>query len=426
MKNIILFLFITITISCHSNQYIERCSQNTVPVFTFDTDYIKTHAAYFTFDNNRLSGTGAGVLKSIAEESQFVTIGESHGSSQTSKLVAAWLPELSKNGFDNFACEVGPTSAKVLQRLSTPAEKTVEQLKAFNARYYLEGIDDFSIPFFTGEEDAQFLKVAAENGMELWGLDQEYYYSILHLTEELTNLLKNDSNYEEALIIKSDADKVIMEWFIKDDESEEEIDVFGGILEEAKVVELFDLFSKENEPAQVIIESLEVSFDIYTRWRSGSHADRVSYMRNNFMKHYNAKTIGDEHPKVFLKFGQMHASQILSLNTYDLGHLVQELACSIGKEATNISISNRFFEDDGQAVDYMKKHSWYFGRLESLFSLGEMDRAVIINLKAIRSDIKKGKVALPKNGDFHGLKSLIDGFDYQIILPFDKEVTLNF
>jgi hypothetical protein len=47
------------------------------------------------------------------------------------------------------------------------------------------------------------------------------------------------------------------------------------------------------------------------------------------------------------------------------------------------------------------------------------------HLKSIREDIKHEIISLPENGDFHEIKKLIDGYDYQLILPKDKRVTYN-
>ena len=417
LKSIVLMICVSHSVSLHAQQ-----SSNTLT-----SNDLLQHTSNFTIDNEIMKGPGARVLAQIARKSQFVIVGETHGSSQTSNFVSAWLPDLSKQGFDYFACEVGPHSAHVLTRLSTPAESTKENLRKFHEHYYMEAFDDSTIPFFDGIEDARFLQVAAEHKMTLWGLDQEYYYSIMHLTDELANTTKHASNYNQILEAKKQVEDVIYQYYLKEDTSAAAFDAFEAILDDHTVNQYFNLFHMNNQAAQSIIEDIKISFDIYINWQRGSHADRVSYMRNNLIKEIAAaKTHTGVLPKVFLKFGQAHASKILSNGAYDIGHLLQELACQTGSRAVNIALARRFVYHNGEVVDLLEQLRSPYGKNTSFLSVGKQNEAAIINLSDVRCDLRMGKYSLPVDGDYHRIKKVLDGFDYLIILPIDQRAVRLF
>ena len=303
-------------------------------------------------------------------------------------------------------------------------QNTIDNLKQFNSKYYYDAIDDFPIPFFSGIEDARFLKVASEHDKELWGLDQEYYYSILFLTDVLLKQNEQSQNFKEIELLKQRTDSLIMKHFIEENNSNKEIDVFASLLSEPVIIDFFNSI-KSNENSSEIIEDLKISWDIYSRWRKDSHADRISYMRNNFMKNYKTVKSKGKTPKVFLKFGQLHASQIISNGAFDLGHYVNELARKNNMVCTNINTWTRFYQEEEKEIDYLEAYPVYFGRYKLLMELAKENQWTIIDLKSIRNDISNQTVELPTNGDFHKLNALIQGYDYQLILPKDKEVIGN-
>ncbi len=391
-----------------------------------DSNYIASKTTYFTNKNDSIYGEGLETLKQIFQESQFVVFGERHNSQATSNLITALIPIMNDNSFNTLCLEVGPHSATKLKELMDPPHKTIENLKNFNTTYYNKEVDNTSIPFFSGVEDAKFLEEASKFNMDIWGLDQEYYYSILFLTDQLLSYTKGDQHSPQLQELKQKADKVILEWFIKENNSEEEIDIFKEMLNEADVQNFFNAISNASPEASKIIEDIKISWDIYSRWRDDSHADRISYMRNNFSAHYEAEIDKNKSaPKVFLKFGQVHASQILSLGTYDLGHFLNEKAKDENVNCTNINSWKRYNIEDGKEIDYLTEYPKFYKRYKPFISLGTRDKWTIINLKSIRDDLSNNIVKLPNNGDFHKLNALIQGYDYQFIIPLDQNITSN-
>ncbi len=394
---------------------------------TLDTEFLSLHTSYFTIKNNTISGEGKSVLKGIVSQSQFVVYGEMHGSEQTSIFNKAFIPLLFDSGFKYFAIEVGPHSAVKLTELSSPASKTVENLKAFYSKYTVVQGEEVAepIPFFTSISDAEFLKEARSRNMQLWGLDQEFYFSAFFLMDELTKTAKGSSKYDNIRSLENQAKTVMYKHFLA--EFKNEIDsAYDLIKKETTVVNYFNAFDESNEKAQALIKDLKISWDIYINWRNDSHVDRISYMRNNFINHYNEVLKTEERPKVFTKIGSLHAKKTFSNGAYDVGELVESLAQKNGTVATVIN-SWRPYEKgkDGKIVNNFERYKRGFKRYQVFFPLAKQDTWAIVDLKAIRKAIDNNEIQLPKTGEYHKLKNLIYGYDYQLLLPADEDPIPN-
>lgn len=417
MKRLTLFL-LSVGIFCSATTLAQHK--------TLSTSYIKKHAAHFTLDNGALNGDGVKMITNMVRSSQFITYGETHNSKQISLFTRALMPFLKDADFNYFAIEVGPSSAKKLTELSTPAEKTMANLKAFNSKYTVSqgGETAEPIPFFTGVSDAAFLQEARKNNMQLWGLDQEYYYGTFYLLDELVNTAKDNPNYGKIQQLKNGAVQIMYKHFL-DELAEKNDGAYALISKESAVNTFFNAFEQSNKEAQEIINSLKISWDIYIRWRDGSHQDRISYMRNNFMRHYEQAKKKERRPKVFTKIGSLHAAKLFSNGAFDIGNLTEELAQENGTMSTTINTWIPFSKTKDGVRNNLEKYKRSFGRYTVFTKLAKQDQWTIIDLRSIRKDIKKGKIKLPTNGDYHGLKNLIFSYDYQIMVPVNEKVVPN-
>lgn len=327
MKNYLILLGTLLMFSCQKNEKEEVIE---VAVKEIDIAYISSKLAYFSINNKEINGNGKKMIQKIINKSQFIVFGENHYSKQTSILTEALIPLLYKANFKNFLVEVGPSSAEKLIELSTPYSQTKENLKTFMTKYKYKELGETAdpIPFFAGVEDAAFLKAIRKHNMKLWGIDQEYFYSILFFTDELLKEAEVKLNYNEIKELKIKVDKIIFK-YLKHDEEEKIDSAIPFIEKDENVIELFHQFDKTDEKANKIINDLKLSWDIYMRWRKGSHADRISYMRNNLLEIYNK----NKKEKMFVKIGSLHASKIISNSAYDIGNLTEELAQENSKKS---------------------------------------------------------------------------------------------
>ncbi len=388
-----------------------------------DKDYVKSKLLNFKVRNNKIEGEGKKMIAKMIKESQFIVFGENHNSKQTSILTKALIPLLAKSSYTEFVAEIGPNSAIKLDELSKNEAETVDKLREFNTKYKKVELGENAdpIPFFAGIEDAEFLSAIKKHKMKIHGIDQEYYYSVLFFLDELLAEAKNKTNYPEIITLKEKAETKIYNYFKARKENKIK-NALGEVIKDNDVLTFFNQFDKTDKKAIKIINDLKLSWDIYIRWRNDSHVDRISYMRNNL------STILEKNrtSKIFIKTGSFHASKIISNGAYDIGNFTEELA--IKNKTISSSINSwRAYVKNGDSIDNnLKKYKKYYGRLSLFTQFAKKNEWCIINLKEIREDLKLGKIKLPTNGDFHALKKVIEGYDYQLILPIDESITHNF
>jgi len=389
------------------------------------SDYIQKHTYYFSIEDGKIKGEGKKVFKEMIQNSQFINYGEIHGSKEVSIISKAMMPLLKEGGYRHFAIEVGPHSAEKLSQLSSDPSKTVANLYAFNSAYSVSegGETAEPIPFFTNVSDAEFLGASRAQGMDLWGLDQEYYYAAFFLMDEMLASIKDTPGFAKVQKLKMMAQGAMLKHYMA--EVQDKIDdPFPLILKEPAVINFFNAFDSENTKAKAIVKDLKISWDIYSRWRNGSHQDRISYMRNNFIKYYKHASKTEKRPKVFTKIGSLHAPKLLSNNAFDIGSLTEELAQKNGTYSSSINTWVPFSKTDKGIVKNIDRYRSY-KRYAAFLKLAKQDQFAIIDLKSIRQDISKGKVKLPTNGDYHALRSLLFGYDYQIMLPISEKTVPN-
>jgi hypothetical protein len=419
MKKYLMILGVLFIFSCQKK---EKIKSGDAVIKEIDAAYISSKLAYFSIDNNKIEGQGKVILQKMIKESQFIVFGEKHYSKQTAILTEALIPLLSKANFKDFLVEVGPSTSEKLIELSTPYTKTEENLKAFITKYKHKELGETAdpIPFFAGIEDASFLKTIRAYKMKLWGIDQEYIYSILFFTDELLKEAKSKSNYNEIKKLKIKVDKIVFK-HLKDDEEGKIESAISLIDKDENVIEFFNQFGERDVKATKIINDLKFSWDIYIRWKKGSHADRISYMRNNLLKIYN----NERSAKMFVKIGSLHASKIISNSAYDIGNFTEELAKENNTISSSINSWRPFYKEGDSVINNLKKYSNYYKKHKIFTGFAKENKWVIINLKSIREDLKLKKIKLPNDGAYHALKKIINGYDYQLILPVDESITYN-
>lgn len=376
-----------------------------------DSAFVASHTHYFQLTPEGFTGEGAQALEQAVQTAQILVLGETHGSPTLSRFVEQLAPMLRTNGFRHFACEIGPHSAQYLEQLTTVPENIPANLAAFYEQYQFEAIADVPMPFFELQEDAAFLQAIRREGFSIWGLDQEYFSSVFFLLDWLQRQLKPE---DVPTALHQAAVATIRKWMIQEDQDDEGFPVFERILQEPAVKAYFNALEAHSPEAQALLHDLKISWDIYDRYRGGaSHGDRVQYIRNNFQQQYDRRGT----PKVFVKIGRLHASKVESGGELDLGELTHTLASEAGLESINIAVWNRYYRtEEGVVIDWLEKRNRYYCQNLPLILQARKDAFALIDLRPIREAVANGQVAPPES---ERLQALLDGFDYELLLPTD-------
>lgn len=398
MKHLISILFIAFSIKAFGQTNELKSSD------------IISFAYSFKIENNQLIGPGADTLKKAIRESQFFMLGEEHFSPQISELTNIILPYFSSNGYKNFALEVGPFTAKIIES----EIKMKKSLYDFNTTFY-SNYNDIPIPFFDGTKDDEFIKTALKDDFKLWGLDQEYVTAPLFLLDEIyrnsQDSISAEQQYRNA--------KNYLKQQLNDFNSDKKNHYF----------EMFDTdndFTKYinqcNEPEQQeIIKALRISMGIYKQQNWSGNNSRMEYMKRNFSNNYRTAQKDDSLPKVLIKMGSMHLGWGKSwLGIYDLGNMIGELAHFNDTKSISINCFSRFIEEkNGTIYDYKSDQDGK--NLSLILDLASKDNWTLVDNKKIIEVASKRKIKL--NND---LTFLISKYNYILFAPLKTLVENNY
>jgi succinate dehydrogenase flavin-adding protein (antitoxin of CptAB toxin-antitoxin module) len=398
MKHIISILIIVFSI----NTFGQTNELKSSDIFSF--------AYSFKIENNQLVGSGADSLKKAIRESQFFMLGEEHFSPQISELTNIILPYFSSYGYDNFALEVGPYTAEIIQREIKLKNTLFDFNSSFNLKY-----KDVPIPFFDGTKDDDFIKTALKYNFKLWGLDQEYITAPLFLLDEIyrnsKDSISSKKQYRDAK-----------------DYLEQQLNKFNS----EKKNQYFEMFDSDNdltkylnqcnEPKQQeIIEALKISMDIYKQQNWNGNQARMEYMKRNFSNNYQAAQKNDSFPKVLIKMGSMHLGWGKSwLGIYDLGNMINELSYFNNTKSVSVNCFSRYIEDEnGTIYDYMSDREG--ANLSLILELASKDSWTLIDNKKIIELARNRKIKL--NND---LIFLLSRYNYILFAPLKTIVENNY
>ncbi len=379
------------------------------------TDDFKPHTVYFKLsETHEIPGKIRSFLKKELKNVQFVGLAEVHQSQQLSYFTTGLLGLLSEGCFSNFAMELGPYSAEILQELSSVPGKTASNIQALNRRYGKNEFPKIPLIFADKEEDALFVQEAAHLEYSLWGLDQEFDYSYeMHLdrlynkitvkTTEITRLYHESKRVLQNAIFKNRINNFPKNCWLKQNET---------------LTEFFALLEND-KGAQNYAKALQLSWDIYCMQETnkGGNQQRADYMKMNFENKYSQASKKEKYPKVFVKLGAVHLTRTISpYGVHDMGEYLKEKAVKNGTEF--ISIRHLIRYKNGE--DVIQNDEWK--QIATVLRLGRKNRWALIDLRPIRKKIQQGEVTTENDILRYGLQS----YDFVLISPDDKNGALNF
>lgn len=368
---------------------------------------------YFELQDNQF--TGAEALLAALDEAQFVALGELHNRVRLGELTESLLHVLEPRGFSHLAIETGPYSAQKLQYL---IRKGKSEVIAFYEQYSSGLFKIVPIPFFEGKSDLKFLSAADSLGYQLWGLDQEFYFSYTFLIDELARLAGESTTVEQQQLRK----KLIRRLYWLDRRNQISDLFTSGFQRSCKLKEdeelkvYLDSFENIDHPEiRPILDSFRTTLEIYCLAEQGKASEpvRINYFKENFDLNYQTALVETPEPKVFIKMGSFHSGRQLSpLNLYDIGNHIHRLAESQDQTSVHIYYLNRFF--DGE--DMTGRQGWESS--EKFMSAGDRNKWALTDLRPLREQLL--------NETLHGTDwemRVIRNYDFIIIPPEDNWIS---
>ena len=246
------------------------------------------------------SGTAWDQLVNDAASAQFVIAGEQHGSGAIAKFETALHRELARRGFTHSALEVGPYSTAFAERLIRSGPGRLQN-------YIAAPGHGFTLPFLFFAEEAAMAEAmvgsSPDKRQALFGLDQEFVGAAPILASELQEIATSGPERKALAEFTAAAEKDPL---------------LVAKIDEMRLSALDEAFSRSPR-ALAIIDAMRTSARIYKPFVSksgsayGANLERESYMKTNFVRHFEAATRRNgSAPKVFFKFGGYHAMRGMS------------------------------------------------------------------------------------------------------------------
>ena len=292
----------------------------TTQELTFSDALVQTRSP-LVFSNGSVSGAGAEVLSHAIASSRFVLLGEDHFSKETPQLASAMCDMMHP---DAYAVEVGPDAAHFVNGLLKSPNR-IEQVRERNAAH------PGNMAFLDRQEEndlAAHCAAASHNPhFELWGLDQEFVGSAGTLLEAMVATHPGPESLRAIT-----ATQML------------EREAQARALASGKVEQLFLLSSTnaEVQPLQraIALDGNAATKDILFELITSRHiyqmalqrlpdANRVraQLLKRHFMDDYTRFKAQHSEPRIFVKFGGMHAGKGFSfIHQRDLGNFVAEIA----------------------------------------------------------------------------------------------------
>lgn len=391
---------------------------------TLRNEALTEHIRRFSITNGSFTGAGASFLLEELRTSDFVMIGEYHGSKRISEFTDALIPILSDVGYKTMMVEVGPSSGRMLDGLRGDIPSQLNHINNTYLRTSVDGDANLPIPFFNYVEDAAFLQTLKNRNWRIFGIDQEFLYGYpMQIDRIYANLdsLQRQS-VSELYRALGDSLDVYYQWNIAG---------VRDISVSLKASPLFAEFMNQtrvHEPNADIIDAVMRSIDIYylnaTRQWYENNEMRVNYMKSMFVQHIREESIDLSREKILFKMGAFHLSRgFTPLAFYEIGNMVSELADFHQRKDLNITFSSRFYMENGEVKDILDSDNPFYLRTRELDKHGSMDEWVVIDLRPIL----KGYFYWPRIFDFNEhIIAMAEAYDLLIIPITETDPTPNY
>jgi hypothetical protein len=372
----------------------------------------KASAMPLNYDGKTFSGPGWDKLVAEGKAAQFFLLGEEHGIAENPKLAAQLFGELAKDGYSKFAIEVSPPMASALDASARGG------ITGLQKQLHTKGS---AAAFFGMKEEAEMLAAAraAVKGEApvFWGVDYEVGGDRMLVSQ--LEAMNKPAAAQAALATLREAQTA--SWAKYEAEKNPGF-MYSFKGDPALVRAVRDAWPERSADAELALTALEETFEINKLWMEGkgydSNVRRSSYMRANFLKHWQAERAAGRKPKVFAKMGASHLMRGRnSTETYDIGTLANELAFIEGGHAVSVMILpgkgspaavfnpvTFTFSPSVPKDDYMQG-------LDLIIDQADPDKFTLFDLRPMRVVMGNWRAGADPE-----LMRIVHGFDYLLVM----------
>lgn len=389
---------------------------------------LKKHTYYFDVTDSGLTGDGAKFLLKEFRINQFVLLGEYHGSKRISEFTGAVIQPLHEAGFRHFGLEIGPVSAEILSELSSVPALTKARLNTFNSKYLAtRGDRSFTpIPFFSYEEDADFLTEATKLKWALVGLDQEFSFSYVPLFDRIYSNLP--AKRKARLRTQYEAVLTEIASIYRDDAARTK-NAYIAISGSTTISSFLEAAAQGNARNKAIADALRLTTDIYKNNANTirkyylANDTRIKYMKKNLAQGFSRSGFRLDRDKMLLKMGAVHTGRGFSpLSLFEIGNTLSELAEFNGNSSLHVYFTSRFYIENGKEIDALSNQTGFDYRFKALLQMGKRDKWTVIDLRPMRESVFYHRIFEIDEV----VREIWKNHDVVIIPPTDSDPTPNY
>lgn len=355
-------------------------------------------------------GAGWDKLRRDVQQSQFVLVGEDHGTAQIPAFTTALARELKPAV---FVAEIDKYEAQDLTRLAAqPGLPT-----AFNQQYMM------ALSFYSWAEEFELARGLRAQHVSLLGIDQVNIFSAGRFYARLAEQAKNQATKmylrrrgaayqarDRATMSSNPGQMTIMQQSA------------------ATLDSLVALTRPESPAVRQMVQDYVASARIYQtgmqpKMGLPSHQTRIDLMKRSLLQGLQAyQQPGQPLPKALFKLGAMHVSRGMSLigGVYDVGNLALNLADTQDQKSLHIFILGKQgthasgFNPD----DFSKNVAPYTNADEAslkpfMAQTGVSPAWQAFDLRPLRRALLSGKLKVSEPE----LEIVILGYDYVVVIP---------
>ncbi|MEM7199566.1 MAG: DUF5694 domain-containing protein [Planctomycetota bacterium] len=366
---------------------------------------------------------GAALLREEIAASQFVLLGEYHGSTRISELTQAIVAVMHDDGCRHLGLEIGPVSAEILADLARGQGSSVDALRQFHDTYGQRTRTSrwtAAIPFFANLEDAAFLDEAIEREWRVVGLDQEFIYGYQPLLERMQDHL--EPARAAALVEPYRAATSALAACYASQRAQD--GDFAALVHDNEPIAAYLTAAAEGHAenarvAAAIRATTRIYRDNGLRRYYECNSGRIQHMKDNLREACARTGLDLTTDRLLLKMGGVHTGRGLSpLSLFEIGNTLSEVAELNGRRSLHVQFASRFGRDGDDTYDRLAE-----GAREAPFlAMAKADQWTMIDLRPLRDELEYyGRIDL----DDDYLRGWFHRFDLIVIPKTEVEPTPN-
>lgn len=342
----------------------------------------KAHSYPLTVSGGKLSGSGMDLLMRASADAQFFILAEQHNSKLIPEITIMLFDSLhDRYGFNYLALEQDPVMCRMVSAKSVVGK--LDYVVSQANRY------PNAFTFITDQElemIARAGKISKGKGNRIWGLDQAF--GALHILNRLKELTSNTEVRNRLAELIKTAEEYEIKRYVPGRRY-----MMPEVSKTEDFKNLLQLYQpKKGSEEEFLINELLTSIRIYEKWASPSSRFEANYTREEnmkalFMNEYRkAQGVGEEMPKVLLKFGHVHAMRGLNpSNVLSLGNFVTEFA---KRNNTKSFLLTMWVNNASGNYSVLSKYDDY----KAIAKATPTDRWTIVDFRPLRNFANAGKI----------------------------------